>query len=192
MNRKAQAAVVLSILFISALVWSYYRWPRQESVDNLKFLQGQKVPPSRAKTAAASPLPSASGELALRLDLLEKEKEKDKGSRRNLFKPVFINEAKLIKHKPPVKPVTAPPQEPPKRELPKFTLKGFVTEDDKQTVFLGLGKEILLVKEGDVFQGLYRAKSITDKAVTIQLTDTGEEVIVPISENRSLAGMVKQ
>ncbi|NVN92961.1 MAG: hypothetical protein HXX11_20520, partial [Desulfuromonadales bacterium] len=63
---------------------------------------------------------------------------------------------------------------------------GFLLKDKKRTVFLSKDKEIILVKKGDTFAGRYEAASITEQALTIRVTDTGEEIVIPLVEYASL------
>jgi hypothetical protein len=86
----------------------------------------------------------------------------------------------------PVQPVVVVSTEPPKRELARFTFLGFLKKDNRRTIFLARDKDIILVKKGDTFAGRYQAASITEQALTIQVTDTGEEIVIPLIDNQSL------
>jgi hypothetical protein len=137
----------------------------------------------------------------LRLDLLNREQPVFKGYRRDIFRPIFVDELKLMKQQaaakpalpppPPLKsgpPVVLPPAmpEPPRRELARFTFLGFLKKDNQKTIFLTKDKDIVLVKKGDKLPGGYEAASITDQALTILVIDTGEEIVIPLLENRPL------
>lgn len=76
--------------------------------------------------------------------------------------------------------------ETPKRELARFTFLGFLKKDNRKTIFLAKDNEIILVRKGDTFAGRYEAASITDQALTIKVADTGEEIVIPLIENRLL------
>ena len=59
-------------------------------------------------------------------------------------------------------------------------------KDKRQTIFLSKDNEIILVRKGDKFAGRYEAKSVTEQALTIVATDSGEEIIIPLIENQPL------
>ena len=102
---------------------------------------------------------------------------------------------------PPLPPVAAPPPkvEPPpvaqpetlQSTLARFVFLGYLKKDNRKTIFLSKDKDIILVRKGDKFAGRYEAKSITDQALTIVATDTGEEIIIPLLENQPLVAAGK-
>lgn len=172
--------------------------PRQKTVSTLKNPSGQRAIPGGRSSAGTSSVSSAD---TLRLDLLDREAMPDfKGYRRNIFKPIFSDESKMPKRKvvsvkrrslplpPPPPPVPVQPMvaETARPELAKFTFLGFLQKDKRKTVFLSRDNQILLVKKGDIFAGRYEASSITDQALTIRVTDTGEEIVIPLIEYASL------
>jgi hypothetical protein len=209
MNRQKLALFILLIILVLAVVWSFMSVPRQKKVATLKYAPGQKqatVP--TAATPAANAVkqpatPAAPGdERVLRLDLLEREQSGFKGYRRNIFKPIFTDEIALMKLKavaikpPPLPPVAVPPPvvaPPPvpqpethQSTLARFVFLGYLKKDNRKTIFLSKDKDIILVRKGDKFAGRYEAKSITDQALTIVATDSGEEIIIPLLENQPL------
>jgi hypothetical protein len=154
--------------------------------------------------------PAAAGdERAVRLDLLEREQSGFKGYLRNIFKPIFTDEIMLMKHravaiKPPViPPVVVPPAPivvpPPviaqpetlQSTLARFVFLGYLKKDNRKTIFLSKDKDIILVRKGDKFAGRYEAKSVTDQALTIVATDSGEEIVIPLLENQPLVAAGK-
>lgn len=206
MNRKKLALFVLLIVLALAVAWSYLAAPRQKTVSTLKYAPGRPASPPRAITPAAGVKPAASADnRTLRLDLLDQVSAGFKGYRRNIFKPVFTDEIKLMKQKAvAIKPVLLPPVqkpvvvEPPvvvpetaHKVLAKFTFLGFLKKDNKKTIFISKDKDIILVKKGDTFAGRYEATAITDQALTILVTDTGEQIVIPLLENRPLAAAAK-
>ena len=211
MNRQKLALFILLIVLVLAVVWSFMSVPRQKTVTTLKYAPGQTQ--ASVKAAVATPATNAAkqtsasaatgDERTLRLDLLEREQSGFKGYRRNIFKPIFSDEIKLMKLKavaikpPPITPVAVlPPKvepplpvaqpETPRKELAHFIFLGFVKKDKRQTIFLSKDNEIILVRKGDKFAGRYEAKSVTEQALTIVATDSGEEIIIPLIENQPL------
>jgi hypothetical protein len=174
--------------------------PRQKSVSTLKYAPGQQAALTvRSKSGPVLPVMERRTTDSLRLDLLDRDAPDFEGYRRNIFKPVFVDEIKqaklreaAVKRRPPPPPPPPPPPivpaitEKPRLELAKFTFLGFLLKDKKRTVFLSRDKEIILVKKGDTFAGRYEAASITEQALTIRVTDTGEEIIIPLVEYASL------
>ncbi|MBL0226165.1 MAG: hypothetical protein IPQ16_11500 [Geobacteraceae bacterium] len=211
MNRKKLTLFILLILLVLAVVWSFMSVPRQKRVTTLKYAPGQaKAPVQVAATPApkrASSTAAAGDERVLRMDLLEREQTGFKGYRRNIFKPIFMDDIKLMKMKavaikpppslPPVvapPPKIAPPVDPPdtlKSTLARFVFLGYLKKDNRKTIFLSRDKDIILVRKGDTFAGRYEAKSITDQALTIVATDSGEEIIIPLLENQPLVAAKK-
>jgi hypothetical protein len=215
MNRQKLALFILLIVLVLAVVWSVLSVPRQKTVTTLKFAPGQTqatvktAVASRATNAAKqSSAPAATGdERTLRLDLLEREQSGFKGYRRNIFKPIFTDQIKLMKQKavaikpPPIPPAVVPPPkvEPPpitqaealKKELARFIFLGYVKKGDRKTIFLSKDSEIILVRKGNKFAGRYEAKSVTDQALTIVEIDSGQEIIIPLIENQPLVSVGK-
>ncbi len=189
MNRQKLILFCLAILLVLAIVWSYARMPRQKTVATLKYAPGQQtllaVP--RGKVAGGS-----QGVDRLRLDLLDRDQSGFSGYRRNLFKPLFMDETRVAarsrRPKPPPPPPLPPPVDiAPRSELARFTFLGFLKKDNRRTVFLSRdGGEIILVRKGDVFAERYEAATITDQALTIRVADTGEEIVIPLMESAPL------
>jgi hypothetical protein len=198
MNRQRLILFILAILFVVAAVWSYSAVPRHKTVAKLTYAPGQKpkdVPPSAQKSVR-----KADDGRILNMSLLEQEQPDFNGYRRNIFKPIFVDEQKLLRLKAAaIKPPQLPPVQPPKlvpppvvvqpqaAALARFTFLGFIKKDDQRTIFLDKDKEIILVKKGDKIAGRYEATSITDQALTLHVTDTGDEIVIPLIENRPLA-----
>jgi hypothetical protein len=206
MNRQKLTLFILLIVLIVVVVWSVMSVPRQKTVKTLKYAPGQKQ--AAGITAAATPAvnaaaPAAAGdERTLRLAMLEREQPGFKGYRRNIFKPIFTDEIRLMKQKalafkpPPIPPVAVlppivvpppvAPQETLKSTLARFVFLGFLKKDNRKTIFLSKDTDIILVRKGDKFAGRYEAKSVTDQALTIVAIDSGEEIIIPLLENQPL------
>jgi hypothetical protein len=190
--------------------------PRQKTVSTLKFAPGKTQTAvqgasatSTSNAAKQTSLPTVAGdERILRLDLLDREQPGFKGYRRNIFKPIFTDEIKMMKQMavaikppplPPVAVVQPPKVEPPPAAQPetlqstlaRFVFLGYLKKDNRKTIFLSKDKEIILVRKGDKFAGRYEAKSVTDQALTIVATDSGEEIIIPLLENQPLVAAVK-
>ena len=222
MNRQKLVLFITLVLLALAVTWSFFSFPREKTVAS---------PPAgtvRGKTAEKNPGGTVTGqtparedispviprdERTLRLDLLERDQAGFKGYRRNIFKPVFVDEIKVMKQKATaIKPVPAPPVAPvvprplvipagapaetapdtARTALAKFTFLGFLKKDGQKTVFLAKDKEILLVKKGDRFARQYEATAISDQALTIRVTDSGEEIVVPLTENKPLAASLRK
>lgn len=214
MNRQKLILFVLLILLAGVIIRSYFTWPHQKNVATLKYppgatLQADKLRPA---TAVAPTVPAAQPDSrSLRLDLLNREQPPFTGYRRDLFKPVFSDEKAVAAQKSPsvsgprlTKPLQPPVQQPaqppavpvpetPRQELARFTFLGFMSKDAVKTIFLVKEKEnnkerdILLVKRGDVFSnGRFEAIGLTEQALTIRVTDTGDEIVVPLIENQAL------
>jgi len=194
MNRKKLVLAVLALLLAFSAIWSYIRWPRQQTVARLKHPQG-----SQALAADRQPVtsPIQDNGLTLKMHLLKKKTTELSTRYHNIFRPVLFDEAKVKKPAPARPPKKSMPMPPfpistvPQKELIKFTFLGFVQADGQKTVFLERNKEVILVKAGEVFGGRFTARTITDHSMTITVKDTKEEIVVPLVENRGLASASK-
>ena len=202
MNRQRLILFVVLLVFVAAVIWSFSATPRQKTVNKLKYSSGQRA--VSAVTPARSSARRTDVNHALKVALLDQDQSGFKGYRRNIFKPIFVDEFKILKQKAaalkvpakpvaPVAPPVPPPVQPPVAAQPetaplaRFTFLGFVKKDNLKTIFLTKDKEILLVKIGDTIAGRYKATAITDQALTLAVTDTGDEIVIPLLENRPLA-----
>lgn len=206
MNRQRLILFVLAITFLIAAFWSYKASPKPKTVDKLNFPPGgQQAPQAQASARAAAP--DKYDNRILNLASLEQIQAGFNGYRRNLFKPIFIDEHKVLKQKAaafkqPQMPVAQPQKEtavvvPPAVQteaaatLGRFIFLGFLKKDARKTIFLARDKDIFLVKKGEKVSGRYEASSITDQALTLIDTENGSEIVVPLVENKPLAAAVK-
>lgn len=196
MNRQRLILFVLVILFAVAVVWSYSTMPRLKTAPPATTKPAART--ARNVAAQKTPARSADDGSRLKMELLDREQSGFSGYRRNLFKPVFVDEVKAIRQKavavkPQPKPVAAPVIAPPvlvhpeASPLARFTFLGFLKRGTVKTIFLAKEKDILLVKKGDKIAGRYEATDISDQALTLTVTDTGDEIVIPLIENRPLA-----
>ncbi len=195
MNRQRLMLFVLVIIFAIAALWSYSAMPRPKTVSELTYKPGQQAKPTAA--AAEKSTRVADDGTRLKISQLDAETSGFKGYRRNIFKPVFVDELKIVKQqaaaiKPPPPRVPVPPVEqviiqPEAAQLARFTFLGFLKRGSVKTIFLAKDKDILLVKKGDKVAGRYEATDISDQALTLTVTDTGDEIVIPLLENRPLA-----
>ena len=195
MNRQRLILFVLVILFAVAVLWSYSAIPRPKTVSTLTYKSGQQAKPKvKANVNAADNSTNNNDGTRLKIGLLVQEPSGFKGYRRNLFKPVFVDELKVVKQQavaikppqvvPPVQPVIIQPVAAP---LARFTFLGFLKKGSVKTIFLAKDNDILLVKKGDKIAIRYEATDISDQSLTLTVTDTGDKIVIPLIENRSLA-----
>lgn len=197
MNRRKLILAILLIIFAVAVVTSFLRLPPQHTVTKLKYTSGMKAEASRTAVKAQD-------EKKLRLDLLDKDQPRFSGFQRNIFRPIFTVEMKSplypLHAGKPVLPVPPPPPPPPlpppyvepspaqkaMEDVGRFTFLGFLQKENSKIIFLSRDNEIILVRKGDKIAGKYEVASITDEALTINLPATGEQIVVPLMENRAL------
>jgi hypothetical protein len=197
MNRQRLILFSLVIALIAVSIWSYSSIPRQKTAVDLKFKPGQQAKPAAA-AAPRKTVQSADDGTRLNISLLEQGTLGFSGYRRNIFKPVFVEEVKVVKQKvpvfvlPPPKPLPPPVRtepvvvQPESAPLARFTFLGFLSNGSVKTIFLAKDKDILLVKKGDKIAGRYVATDISDQALTLTVTDTGDEIVIPLAGNRPL------
>ena len=195
MNRQRLILFILVIFFGIAALWSYSAIPRFKTVSQTPSETGRQAKPALAATDNKPAHDTDDGTI-LKIGLLDKESTGFKGYRRDLFKPIFVDAMKILKQnavtiKPPpimppvqVQPVVTQPEIAP---LARFTFLGFLKKGTARTVFLAKDKDILLVKIGDKIAGRYEATDISDQALTLTVTDTGDKIVIPLIENRHLA-----
>jgi hypothetical protein len=194
MNRQKMALALLLVVFALALAYSFMRRPQQGSVQKLKYTTGMKVD-SYLK------IDKGRDDNKLHLELLDREMPRFSGFRRNIFRPIFSNEIKLASiPKKPIKPAPpAPPPPPPPppvektpaqiamEEVGQFAFLGYLQKENRRTVFLTKNNEIILVKKGDKIVGKYEVADITENMMTIVVAPGGEQVVIPLQQNRPLA-----
>ena len=197
MNRQRLILFILVILFGIAALWSYSSMPRPKTVSTLTYKSGQQAKSVVALTD--KPTSDADDGSRLKISLLDKEPAGFKGYRRNIFKSIFVDEIKFVKQKvvaikpppimppAPVQPVQPVIMQPETTPLARFTFLGFLKKGSVRTIFLAKDKDILLVKKGDKVAGRYEATEISDQALTLTVADTGDEIVIPLIENRPLA-----
>lgn len=192
MNRQKMALALLLVLFALALAYSFMGRPQQRSVQKLKYTPGMRIDSNRAITKVQD-------DKKLRLELLDREMPRFAGFRRNIFRPVFSDEMKLaaiplkpLKAAPPAPP---PPPPPPVQKTPaqiameevgQFAFLGYLQKENRKTVFLTKNNEIFLVKKGDKIVGKYEVADISENKMTISLAPGGEQVGIPLQQNRPL------
>ena len=190
MNRQKMALAILLVIFAISIVYSFVRQPPRRTVDKLKYAPGTKG--VSVQISGRSP-----DDKKLRLDLLDREPPRFSGFRRNLFRPIFPEIMKLppIAARP-VLPLPAPPPPPPPPKTPaqlamedmsRYTFLGYLQKGNRKTIFLTRDNEIILVKKGDKIAGKYEVATISDEALTINLLQNGEQIVIPLVGNRALA-----
>ncbi|MBJ6800676.1 type II secretion system protein PulP [Geomonas propionica] len=209
MNRQKLALFLLLVALVGAIVYAFVRSPRQQQVSALKNQPGAKATVLRKKPDLA-PKAAAPAAGVVHLELLEREKPGFSGFRRNIFSPIFREDAKLsaLKLPPPPPPLkklppmpqalpVAPPQVPPppppptqeqldETELGRFVFIGFLKKGTEKTVFLSKGGEIYLAKKGSQVGPRFQVSNVTDDAITIKSIQTDRQLVIPLVENRSL------
>ena len=194
MNRRKLTLAILLVVFAVAVVSSFLRKPPQQTVAKLKYTSGMKADASRTTVKAQD-------ENKLRLDLLNKDQSRFSGFQRNIFRPIFtvemksplypLNQGKPVLPVPPPPPPLPPYVEPAPaqkamEDVARFTFLGFLQKENRKIIFLSRDNEITLVRKGDKIAGKYEVASITDEALTINLPATGEQIVVPLMENKAL------
>jgi len=209
MNRQRLILFILLIVLALAVTWSFFAMPRPRVAPSRMDAAGQRSTTARGAPAGKAPAPALPSDARiLRLELLDREQKAFNGYRRDLFRPIFVDELKVMQSraaalKPvkPLQPLPPPPPPPPpvppvsaaeerakqnRQELSKFVFKGFLDEDHRKTIFLIKDGAVFLVKKGDILENRFKAASITDQALTIKVVDSGDEIVIPLMENLSL------
>jgi len=192
MNRQKLILSVLLVVFLLAAVSAYLRMPRQKTAE--KRTPGLRTAVPAGKSVQVD-------DKKLHLEILDRECSRFSGYRRNIFQPIFYDEAKVAAMKKIVKPPPPPPPPPPpvvppppveteadrlKKELAQFSFLGFLKKGRNTTVFLSLRNELFLVKKGDNFAAYFTVADISDEDVTIRLKSGEGERVIPLTEAGAL------
>lgn len=198
MNRQRVILFALVILFGISIFWSYSAIPRFKTVSN----SSDGKPVQKTKKTVAVPeikIVSKDDGTKLNINLLNGNYSGFKGYIRNIFRPIFSEEIKFVKQKnvavsiKPIKskilipPADSVPIQPETATLARFTFLGFLKKGSVKTIFLANDNEILLVKKGDKVAEKYEATNLSDQLLTLTVTDTGDEIVIPLVENQPLA-----
>ena len=183
MNRKKLILSVLLCLLAVALVVSYFRYPRQKSVEKLKYEKGAKVQIGSRGSETRMLLPQQNN---LRLDLLDRAVPEITVSR-DILKPVFVDEAKQAAMKAAAvkKPPPPPPPTPPdiaRQQAGSLKPLGMLRKSGIQTAFFSRGNEIILLRVGDTPAAVpgYTVAGINDNALYLRSFTGDDEFSVPL------------
>lgn len=180
MNRKKLLLSILVLVLALSIGYAFWKSPRQRSVATLKYPPGAAAPKATGKAA---------GDRRVRLDLLEGPAATFGGFRRNIFKPIFMDEAAvaaLAARPPAMKPVAPAPPVPfvPPKDIARLTFLGYLQKEGRKTVFLSNESEIFVVKLGDRVAGRYELVRLMDDSLTLRSTVTGDETVIAVAESR--------
>jgi len=202
MNRQRLILAILLLLLILSVIVSFIFYPKQRTVAKLKYPPGSRAVAERYRSSSVRPVSKEAAVRMLRMDLLESMPSYTE-SRRNIFKPLFVDKEtmlarqaavaaaeaerkarKMLPPPTPVKPVPLPSGI--QGELYAFKFHGFLQKDGRKTVFLAKGRDITPLKQGATFAGRYQVTSVTDQVLILKVNGTGEEIIIPLIENEPL------
>jgi hypothetical protein len=207
MNKQKLALAILVLILVLSVFYAIFSQPRQERATSLKHTR-ETVSTKRVHGPGFSGMSTARiDDKKLHLELLDRDGARFAGFKRNIFAPIFHEDAKPepkptgrinlpVPPPPPARPAPPPTMPPPvqapeltpvQRDMGRFTFLGFLKKDNKKTIFLSSDKEIFLVKKGDTIAGKYQVSNVTDDALTIHPVGDGGEIVIPLVENKSLA-----
>ncbi|HJV34093.1 type II secretion system protein PulP [Geomonas sp.] len=172
------------------------------------------VPPAARRPGTAAPAaptpgtaaPAASQQGGVELALLDREPPRYVAPSRDIFSPIFREEVKLPPFKPlpplppprplgqanvpPPPPAPAPPPPTPEQlaeaEMRNLAFLGYLKKNGNKTVFLSYKDQILLAKKGATLANKFVVKDITDEAITLKPVIGGNELVIPLADNRPL------
>jgi hypothetical protein len=204
MNRQRLLLVGLLLALAVSVMYSYSKYPRQKTVDKLTFAPGKVLRPAPAKAS------NKVDDSRIMLALLDERGASGVSYRKDLFRPLFRDETRIVPlPPPPPKPLPSLPPPPPpappavaplpvsaeptpvQRDMARFTFLGFMKKDGRKTIFLSSNKEIFVVKKGDKIAGKYEVANVTDDLLTINALGDGGQIIIPLIENKPLSAPKK-
>lgn len=190
MNRSKLLLALLLLVFAGVLVSSYLRYPRQKTVARLTYAPGASAPAvPRTPKVPSEPAGSAQP-LDLRIDFLAAPVAHS-AVKRDLLKPLSgegngngtarkTAAAKLKPLPPPPPPPPPTAEEIARQQLAQFKLLGLLKKNDRATVFLSRGSEILLVRVGDTPVTGFRVHNIASDRLVLRAVNGTEELVWPL------------
>jgi hypothetical protein len=190
MEKKKTILTVLTALFFITLVYRIMNPFQQQTVSRLTYQPGQSasVNPDADRSDGRLPDPDTSVVLEL---LMNPQRQSAR-----VFRNIFEKKSAAADRTPPR---TAAPTLPEpvgadsdtranqfayglQQEISRFTVFGAVESDAGRFVFLERSKDIFIVRQGDVIDGKYRIRDISDQAMTIQSEADGQSASIDISD----------
>lgn len=176
MTRKQQIVVLVVLLAVALVVWSFEWNKRTPAMQTARSIESYKV------LAVENP--------QIRWDELERaRKTVYKSSGRNPFSPIAPptpDEVRKMKPQTPVPiPVPQPPPPPTEAKLPpnlKYFGYGTVPTGSPRRAFLTDGDDVYIVTEGDTLLGRYRILRVGNSNLEFQDISSGLHGTTPLEE----------
>ena len=173
MNRHRQILAVLVVVLLLALLYAWFRTPRQQTVTSQGTAVTQRSPAQQRPAVAAASPSMATHPLAY-----PEPEQREVVVKRNLFTPLQVVEARQAAKQatavklPPPPPAT--PQQVAQGELNQYKLLGLLKKQGKLTVFLTRNGQIRLVRVGDPLIAGYQITNITDDRLLMRSAEGDE------------------
>ncbi|MFQ5658336.1 MAG: hypothetical protein ACE5G5_12410 [Candidatus Methylomirabilales bacterium] len=187
---RKKLIVLISLVVLWAALFVMQRYPGQDPQPTVSPV----VRRSRTRRAAASrPRPQKEKERSemprMRLGRIKRERPRYEREARNIFASI---ERSAFPKPPLKKPKAVPPPPPPPPdpfliEAKKIKYLGFAKAKGRATAFLGVGKELVVVSETEVFGGRFRVKEVKEETVILSSLDGTKEVQLRLSPGPSTA-----
>ncbi|MEJ2699547.1 MAG: hypothetical protein P8Z70_07800 [Desulfuromonadales bacterium] len=186
MNRQKLLLVILLGVLALALVYAFWKTPRQRQV----VATAVKKPGSKSRSSALKKEPTKV-QTRLRIDLLNRENQPFPGAKKDIFGPLYVVKPPPPPPPPPVvrAPPVAPAPEIVQKQLAHFNFLGFLQEEGEKTVFLSSGNDIFVVKKGSRFgkNKEFQVAELTPEKLVIRQDDDPQPITVPLVEKGPLA-----
>ena len=191
MNRqKLLLAILLGVLAL-ALVYAFWKTPRQRQVVNTP---GSNM--SRHRAPQALKKESSGGRTRVHIDLLNREKQAFPGAKKDIFGPLYVEKPPpppppappVVRVPPPASQVAPPAPETVQKQLARFNFLGFLQKDGEKTVFLSSGNDIFVVKKGSRFgkNKEFQVAELTPEKLVIHQDDDPRPITILLVENAPL------
>ncbi|MGE4578608.1 MAG: hypothetical protein AB7F21_03635 [Desulfuromonadales bacterium] len=187
MNRKNLLALLLALLALS-VAYAIIQYPRQQKIS-----QGDS-PVARAANDSPSAIASVDPDRVL-LDLLVPADEPFAAPQKDLFGPLYRPAPPApkpvarpqVKAPAPPPPPPPPPVQQPLAPLPRFTVLGSLEKAGDRQVFLSLGSELYLVRQGSHFGPgeKFSVVGMTDRQLSIRMTGEDRLITLPLMDKNA-------
>ncbi|MFH2066783.1 MAG: hypothetical protein ABIK15_16410 [Pseudomonadota bacterium] len=192
MDKKKAILIALAALFVMTLVYRIMNPYRQKTVSSLTYTSGN------LRTAGNKPVngPDMSTDIhaVVMLDRLMNPEQQTV----RVFRNIFDKKAPAGDARPSIPADTVPSRETPEsvntpipkepeqdrmiKDLSQLAVFGASESNGRKLIFLERGKDILIVRKGDIIDGQYRVENISDRSITFRSEIQGQSVTMDISD----------
>ncbi|MFQ6013738.1 MAG: hypothetical protein ACE5LS_08920 [Thermoplasmata archaeon] len=186
-RKKLIVLISLAVFWALLIVIQRYPGPGPEPTAS-PVVQRSRTEPKGVTRSRSQREKGRSEMLHLTLGHIKRERPQYAREVRNIFGSIERSAFPPAPQKPKVAPpAPPPPPDPFLIEAKAIKYLGFAKAKGQATAFLGVGKEIMVVSEREVFKDRFRVKEVKEEAVILSSLDGTKEVQLRLSPRPSTA-----